>query len=466
MFRAVWFMLLLGVLAITAMWFADDPGQVSVTWHGYVIETSAAVLAGVIATITVLSSLIYRLWIFICGVPAGISCFRGEGRRRRGYLALSRGMVAVAAGDPGEALRQAEWANNLLEEPSLTMLLTAQSAQLGGDEVSAHKCFIKMLEDPNTEFLGLRGLLNQAIKNDDNYQALKWVRRAYQLKPENDWTARTMFDLSARAGLWTEAYSALSTAVRKKQMDSVEAKHSRAVLYHQMSVEAEASGDNDKALKLSKKAVKEELEFVPAQVYLAHLLMSSGKRHKAVIILEAAWAIIPHPEIAHAYLSFAEADDVMARMKAAHKLAVLNPKHPATKLMLVDCALNAGLWGDARKNLEEVGALDKSTTSNYCQLMAKLEEAEHSDMISAREWLVRATNADADPSWVCQDCGNAADTWSCLCGACSGFDKLQWRRPSRVPGLGTPINDDLKAPRLVSSSTRLAQDIDANGAED
>ena len=88
MFRAVWFMLLLGVLAITAMWFADDPGQVSVTWHGYVIETSAAVLAGVIATITVLSSLIYRLWIFIRGVPAGISCFRGEGRRRQGYLAL------------------------------------------------------------------------------------------------------------------------------------------------------------------------------------------------------------------------------------------------------------------------------------------------------------------------------------------------------------------------------------------
>jgi HemY protein len=193
--------------------------------------------------------------------------------------------------------------------------------------------------------------------------------------------------------------------------------------------------------------------------------MSSGKRHQALKTLETVWTVTPHPEIARAYFSLAESNDPMASMKGAHKLAALNPKHPATKLMLVNCALNAGLWGDARKNLEEVGALDEPVTSNYCQLMAKLEEAEHSDMIAAREWLVRAANADSDPSWVCQGCGNAADPWSSLCGACCSFDKLQWRRPSRVPGLSTVINDDPKATRLVSPSTCLTEDIDANDTE-
>ena len=123
MVRALWFIFILSVLATTAMWLADNPGQVSVTWHGYFIETSAAVLVSAIAAITVLSALMYRFWIFIRGVPAGISWLLGEGRRRRGYLALSRGMVAVAAGDPAEARRQAGWADDLLEEPSLTMLL-------------------------------------------------------------------------------------------------------------------------------------------------------------------------------------------------------------------------------------------------------------------------------------------------------------------------------------------------------
>ena len=463
MFRALWFIFILAVLATAAMWLADNPGQVSVAWHGYVIETSAAVLVTAIAAITVLSALLYRVWIFIRGVPAGISWLLGEGRRRRGYLALSRGMVAVAAGDPVEARRQAGWADDLLEEPSLTMLLLAQSAQMSGDEKSAHKFFTKMLENPDTVFLGLRGLFNQATKNGDSYEALKWVRRAYQLKPQSDWVARTLFDLASRAGLWEEADGALAMAVRKKQVDALEAKHSRAVLNHQLSMEAEVSGDNAKALKLSKKASNEELGFVPAQIHLAHMLMSFGKQSKAANTLEAAWAITPHPEIARAYWPLNDANDARARMKAAHKLAAFNPKNSATRLMLVNSALDAGLWGDARKNLEEVGASDEPVTSNYCQLMAQLEEAENSDMIAARAWLVRAANADTDPSWVCRDCGNAADAWSALCGACGGFDKLQWRRPSRVSGLSAPIGDDKEVPRLVSLSAGLAQDIDADG---
>ena len=68
--------------------------------------------------------------------------------------------------------------------------------------------------------------------------------------------------------------------------------------------------------------------------------------------------------------------------------------------------------------------------------MAQLEEAENSDMIASREWLVRAASAEADPAWVCEDCANVADVWSALCGTCSGFDKLQWRCPSRISSLG------------------------------
>ena len=196
MFRALWSVFLLGSLAITAMWLADNPGQVSVIWLGYVIETTAAVLVCGILIISILFAFIYRFWVFVCGVPAGISSYRGEGRRRRGYLALRRGMVAVAEGDPKEACRQVRRADDLLKEPSLTLPLSAQSAQLIGDEDSAQKFFTKMLRSSDTEFLGLRGLVNQAIKKGDNHQALKWVRQAYQLKTESDWVVRTKFELT------------------------------------------------------------------------------------------------------------------------------------------------------------------------------------------------------------------------------------------------------------------------------
>ncbi len=471
MLRALWFIFLLALLAAVTMWLADNPGQVSLDWQGYLIETSAAVLFSAIVAVAILSALLYRFWIFLRGVPAGVSRHRREGRRRRGYLALTRGMVAVAAGDTGEAKRQAKRADGLLDEPSLTMLLSAQSAQLNGDEKAAQNFFTEMLNNPDTEFLGLRGLLNQAMKREDRYEALKWARRAYLVKPESEWVARNLFDLSSRDGLWQEADDALAGAVRQKLVSAADARRPRAVLSHQLSLEAEAKGDKAKALKLAKKSCEAAPGFVPAHIRYADLLEDSGKHRKAISTIEGAWGFAAHPDLARAYLSTTGGQDTMTRLKAAQKLARFNPNDPATAMMLARAALDASLWGDARQKLEVIANSNEPATSSYCQLMAQLEEAEHSDMIAAREWLVRAANAEPDPTWVCGDCGNAASDWTALCGGCGGFDTFQWHRPPRVPGL---IAGESDAPKLTVSETpeeppveltqaQRSQDIDAPG---
>lgn len=468
MLRALWFVSLLGVLAAATMWLSDNPGQVSLNWQGYVIETSAAVLVSAMVALAVLSALLYRFWTFLRGVPAGVARHRRESRRRRGYLALSRGMVAVAAGDSDEAGCQAHRADGLLEEPSLTMLLSAQSAQLNGDEKAAEKFFTEMLNRDDTEFLGLRGLLTQAMKDNDTEQSLKWARRAYRLKPESDWVARTLFDLAVHEGLWTEADETLDGAVRRKQISVAEAARSRAVISHQMSLEAD--DDPSKALKLSKKACGDAPHLGPAQVRLAALLAASGKNRKAAQSLETAWGVEPHPDLAAAYWPVSDAEDAMARMQAAQKLASYKPNDPATLMMLARAALDAGLWGEARQHLKNVAATDEPVSSSYCQLMAELDEAEHADMVSAREWLMRAANAEPDPVWVCESCGNAAPAWTALCGGCGGFDKFRWRRPSRVPGLGAPaaaaalkLAEEESGEEAVAKllSPQASQDIDA-----
>lgn len=464
MLRALWFILLLCLLAVVAMWLADTPGQVSLSWHGYVIETSAAVLVAVLIAVGILSALVYRLWLFIRGVPAGISRFRRDSRRRRGYLALSRGMVAVAAGDSGEARSQAGRADDLLDEPSLTMLLSAQSAQLNGDEKAAQKFFTEMLNSPDLEFLGLRGLLNQAVKLKDNAAALKWARRASSLKPQSAWVARTLFDLASREGLWAEANQSLAGALRNKHVTPSQAHRPRAVLSHLMSIDASNDGQKAKALKLSRLSCQDAPELSPAHIHYAALLKAAGKHRKAKNVLEAAWSISPTPELAGAYMNgnAGKGDDDpiarnMARMKAAQALASLKPNDPAAAMVLARAALDAGLWGDARKSLGDIELYGGPVSATYCQLMARLEESENQDMEAARQWLLRAPSADPDPTWVCEDCGNAADSWSALCGGCGGFDKFQWRQPFRVPGLVAPSHQE--PAKLTSSSA--PQDVDA-----
>jgi HemY protein len=133
--------------------------------------------------------------------------------REKGYRALTQGLVAVAAGDPASAKRFAKKADVLLNEPPLTLLLSAQAAQLGGDEGAAERYFRTMLANPQTAFLGVRGLLMQAVRRGDHGEALLLSRRAQEIQPRTPWVLATRFDLEARAGNWSTAEAVLREAV-------------------------------------------------------------------------------------------------------------------------------------------------------------------------------------------------------------------------------------------------------------
>jgi len=453
MLRAIWFLIILGALAALSVWFADNPGRMTLVWQGYLIETSAAVLVVAVAVFAVAVALLYRFWIALRGVPAGFARNRRENRRRHGYQALTRGMVAVAAGDAVEAKSQAGRADGLLREPPLTMLLSAQAAQLDGDEDAAEKFFTEMLERSETEFLGLRGLLGQAVKREDGAAALKLVRRAYRLKPKSDWVVRTLFDLETRSGNWAEADTTLSAALANKLIAPAEAVGHKAVLALQQSLEAEHAGQTGNALKLAKLAHGEDPGLIPAAHQYARLLIDEGKQRKAAGVIETAWARQPHPDLAEAYWRARGGrqggDEALERMRHAEKLAATNPKHDASRMLLAAVAIDAGLWGVAAEKLEGL-----PVTRDYCRLMAAMLEGDK-DEAQAHEWLVRATGAEPDAAWVCSDCGNLADAWTALCGKCGAFDTFKWQRPPSIPGLAAP--DDGNIP-LLGTDTVIDDD--------
>jgi HemY protein len=137
MFRALWYLALLAALALLAVWLADQPGTVSLEWRDWRLDTSVSLLAVALAAAAVVIALMLRLIGFVRRTPETLARRRQDRRRAQGYVALTRGMVAVAAGDVDGAARQAKRADVLLEDPALTLLLSAQTAQLSGDAVAA-----------------------------------------------------------------------------------------------------------------------------------------------------------------------------------------------------------------------------------------------------------------------------------------------------------------------------------------
>src|SRR5262249_50581341 len=196
--------------------------------------------------------LIYR-WIM--GAPGALMEGWFDSRRRRGYRALTQGLAAVAAGGGAEAQKQARKAGKALAEPSLTLLLSAQAAQLAGDRDGAARAFNAMLGDEHTAFLGLRGLTTQALRDGDQSKALTYAERAFQLRPQTPWVVHSLFDMQAQLGQWKAAQDTLDAGVRRKVVTPDRGRTLKAVLLIECSRAAERGGHAALALVLRREGV-------------------------------------------------------------------------------------------------------------------------------------------------------------------------------------------------------------------
>lgn len=440
MWRWIFFLAFLCVVTVGVVWFVQNPGDVTLEWRGWRLDTSIGVMIVAVLLFAGLTAALYRFWRFLRGVPGGISSAMKDRRERKGYTALSSGMVAVAAGDAPEARRQARRAEALLSGSApLTRLLSAQSAQLDGDEKAAEKFFTEMLDDPETKFLGLRGLLAQAVKAGDKGRALELAQAAYRMQPKSEWVAATLFELQSASSAWLSAAETNDGMAKQRLLEKPEAERRRAVIAFEMAKEAENSGDGAKALKQLKSAADLAPDLIPAVAALARRYVADGQHRKAAGLAEKVWAKTPHPDLLEPYWEARKAPDGIARVKASEKLAAANADHRESHVAMARAALGAELWGEARKHLREAGAGDGlEPQARICRMMAELEERENGDLSKAREWLVRAGSAPEDEKWVCGECGNAVAVWTAHCGNCNAFDSYSWRTPPHISGLPKP----------------------------
>jgi HemY protein len=430
MLRTLLFFIKLGIAVYVFAWVAARPGEVSVQWLGYRVDTRIGVLLFAILVVVVALVLLWWLWRWLVRSPRHIARARADSRRRKAYKSLTQGLVAVAAGDAAEARRQAKLAGTLLNDPPLTLLLAAQAAQLGGDERAAENYFRAMLKRPETSFLGLRGLLMQSLKTGNDKEALKLARQAATERPNTGWAVQTLLELELKAGDWTAAEATLRRAVKLKAIEPAAAKRMRAVL---LTERARVGNDVEDAIGLLRDALKLAPDLVPARALLAANLGRAGRGREAGRVIEQGWGTTPHAELAAVYGTIDPAEEPLARARRFERLAGLNPGHPESRIALAAANLAAELPGPARAELERLIAQigdGAPVPQRLARLMARLEEAE-GNAAAARQWLLAAAEGAADPAWTCEKCGTVAAAWSARCGHCHAFDSLAWRAPVR-----------------------------------
>jgi HemY protein len=344
-------------------------------------------------------------------------------RRRRGeraYEAISRGLVAVGAGDLVAARKHAAEAKRVAPSEPLALLLDAQHAQLSGDRQSADSAFRVMAGRADTKALGLHGLFVEAHRRGDRASAHAFAEEAARENPSLGWAGRAVLEFRCLTGDWAGALALLEA--NKQVLDKDSYRRQRAVMLTARAIANEET-DRDQAKALAVEATKLEPTFVPAAALAGRMLAEGGELRKASRILQKAWEAHPHPDLAQAFSDLRFGDAARDRLKRIETLAKQVPGHIEGALALARAAIDAREFAKARDALASFLA---APTKRVAVLMAELERAEHNDEGRAREWIARALHAAPDPAWTTE--GHVSDRW--LPVSPSGkLDAFEWRVP-------------------------------------
>lgn len=431
MIRLLFAFALIALIALGAVWLSDHPGDVRIAWGGWVIETSALVIATAALLFAALVALLYRFWIWLKMSPGRIGDLFSERRRNKGLEAISSGMVAIAAGDAEEARRQAVAAEKLLAGEPMTLLLAAQAAELNNDDRAANIYYDRMMQRPDTEFLGLRGLINRAIREGDYARARSLAERADTLRPGTEWVQKHLYELALKQRDWDDAQRILGRLARGRAADGEAVRRARAVItYEQALIVRKEKGDAE-ALPLAEQAHKLDPTFVPAAVLAVTLTAAvHGNSRRLRKLIGEAWQHAPHQDLAEAIRATVSGEQATDwRRRAEEMVAPHNPDHLETHLMLARAALASHDWGIAREHLLKAGG--EHPSAGILRLLAELEEEANADAFAAREWILKSSVAPPDPTWICRACGRQEPAWQSHCPSCDSFNSFEWRTVDR-----------------------------------
>ncbi|PHY19315.1 heme biosynthesis protein HemY [Caulobacter sp. BP25] len=400
MTRVAFALFLVAAVAVSVLALTGEPGRASLEWMGWRIEMTAAAAALLTLFSALLFTVLWRGVIWIVEAPHRAARARAEAKRKQAIEALTRGFLAVAAGDGSEARRLAQKSAELAEDaPGLVRVLAAQAAEAAGDRGAAASAYNAMLGFPEMRLAGLRGLMLAAQADGDKITALRHAETAYGLARTARWAWRALLEARLEVGDWAAALQLVQGALERKIVSPAVAERSRAALLAASAASLDEAPDpkaRAQALDFATQSAKLRPDFAPGVIMAARLLADEGKAAKAGQLIETAWKAQPHPALWLAYRDLKTNETPKARAQRLAALAAMRPEVRESLILRVEAAL---IGGDPIAARAAARLLDHETpTARFAGLMARVAAA-NGQPDEARAWIARGVEAPREPDW-------------------------------------------------------------------
>ena len=368
---------------------------------------------------------------FLVGDETALSRYFDKNREKRGFEALGDGLMALASGDPSLALKQATKADRLLTRPELTGILIAEAAEKSGDKAKAMHAYKGLLNDDHTKFVGLTGILKRKLAEGESEVALKLAQKAFALNSGHEEVQNTLLRLQSGKEDWKGARETLAAKLRSRLLPRDVFARRDAVLCLAEAKDKISGGDLGSGERAALAANKAAPGLVPAAVLAAETKCNSEDKRAATRIIQRAWNIEPHPDLAAAFAAIEPDEGHDARKKRFARLIAKNRNDPESRMVMAEIAIAAEDFPEARR---KIGTLaEEHPTVRSLTIMAAIERGEGGNEELVRDLLTKALSAPRGPRWICDACHLEHPEWTPVCQNCEGFDTVDWKSVQESP---------------------------------
>ena len=341
-----------------------------------------------------------------------------KNKEEQAYKDLMSGFSALAAGDNEYAEKLSERAAKTLTNQPLVKLLQAQISVVTGKSAEAEKYYSELAKIDSSRFIGYRGLISQAIENNELDRALELAEDLLKLNPRSKWINEAVIDLSFRTNNLPMAEKYTHKAYKNGSINNLEAKMNNSIIHYLRARNYYTKGKYDEALFELDASIKNNSQFIPALMLQVQTLIIEGEKNKAIKQIEKFWKKTPYPEMGRSYAGLFDDLPAEKRLAKVKRLAKLNPKALETAVILAQAAIASGEKELGKEYLQKACALKE--TKSICRLMAQLDDS--------TDWKNRAETADEDKCWHCPQSGARYAEWQ-LYSDSGIFNGVVWDYP-------------------------------------
>jgi HemY protein len=359
------------VAAFAAHFLLGNPGYVSISFRGYLVEMSVPTLVGLAAV------LVFAIWLIrrLIQAPRLLGEAAGRYRANRAGARLTRGMIEVAEGNFSRGEKLLARAASTSDAPLFNYLQAARAAHLQGQDNRRDE-WLKLAYEQTPEAANAVLLTQAELQLDRSQyeQALATLRRIEENTRDHGYALALLGRLYYQLRDW-DSLAAVLPRLKKHSRVKQETIDRWQVRVHRERFAAAADGGEVlQEWQNVEKHLRRDVELLDG--YYMNL-MRVGLHEKAekdlVSALKAEW----RGPLVRLY-GLVEGPDITKQLKRAEGWLAKHGEDPELLLAAARLCLRNELWGKARSYLETVLSLRPTPEAYqvYGRLLNQLGETD------------------------------------------------------------------------------------------